>query len=63
MKATKAINVCDGQTDESQRYIGPALYVNVTEDDPLMDQEIFGPLLPIMTVASIDEAVQFVNER
>ena len=63
MEATKATCVSEVVTDEDQKYISPALYVGVTEDDPLMKEEIFGPLLPIFTVSSIDEAVQFVNER
>ena len=63
MEATKATCVSEVVTDEDQKYISPALYVGVTEDDPLLKEEIFGPLLPIFTVSSIDEAVQFVNER
>ena len=31
------------------------------EDSTLMTQEIFGPVLPVMTVASCDEAISFVN--
>ncbi|XP_019855106.1 PREDICTED: fatty aldehyde dehydrogenase-like [Amphimedon queenslandica] len=64
MEATKATCVSKVVTDEDQRYISPALYVGVTEDDPLMKEEIFGPLLPVLTVSSIDEAVQFtMRER
>ena len=63
MESTKGTCVSEVVTDEDQGYISPALYVGVTEDDPLMKEEIFGPLLPILTVSSIDEAVQFVNVR
>ena len=63
MEATKGTCVSEVVTDEDQRYISPTLYVGVTEDDPLLKEEIFGPLLPILTVSSIDEAIQFVNER
>jgi len=34
---------------------------NVTRDDPLMSEEIFGPILPIVTVSGHEEAIEFVN--
>lgn len=33
------------------------------ESDALMQEEIFGPILPILTIKSLDEAIYFVNER
>lgn len=36
---------------------------NVTEDDLVMQEEIFGPLLPIINVETVDDAIQFVNKR
>jgi len=35
---------------------------NVTRDDKVMQEEIFGPVLPIVTVSSCQEAIDFVNE-
>ena len=52
-----------GQTDEQQRYIAPTVLVDVTASDPVMQEEIFGPILPMLTVGSIDEAINFVNAR
>jgi len=52
-----------GQTDEQQRYIAPTVLVDVTANDPVMQEEIFGPILPMLTVGSIDEAINFVNAR
>ena len=52
-----------GQTDEQQRYIAPTVLVDVTASDPVMQEEIFGPILPMLTVESIDEAISFVNAR
>ena len=52
-----------GQTDEQQRYIAPTVLVDVTASDPVMQEEIFGPILPMLTVNSIDEAINFVNAR
>ncbi|XP_040826692.1 aldehyde dehydrogenase family 3 member B2-like isoform X2 [Ochotona curzoniae] len=52
-----------GQSDESQRYIAPTVLVDVQEAEPVMQEEIFGPILPIMTVGSLDEAIAFINRR
>jgi len=50
-------------TDADDLYISPTIMTNITADDTVMGEEIFGPLLPIVTVDSIDEAIEFVNER
>ncbi|XP_066244003.1 aldehyde dehydrogenase family 3 member B2 isoform X1 [Saccopteryx leptura] len=52
-----------GQSDESDRYIAPTVLVDVAETEPVMQEEIFGPILPIMNVRSLDEAVDFINRR
>ncbi|XP_033717164.1 aldehyde dehydrogenase family 3 member B1-like isoform X1 [Tursiops truncatus] len=52
-----------GQTDESDRYIAPTVLVGVQETEPVMREEIFGPILPIMNVRSLDEAIEFIRCR
>ena len=52
-----------GESDATERYIAPTIVTNVAKDDKLMEEELFGPLLPILTVNSVDEAIQFVNGR
>ncbi|XP_077174963.1 aldehyde dehydrogenase family 3 member B1-like [Paroedura picta] len=52
-----------GETDESDRYIAPTVLVNVKEWEPIMQQEVFGPVLPIFTVAGLDEAIQYINSK
>ncbi|XP_047246977.1 aldehyde dehydrogenase family 3 member A2-like isoform X1 [Girardinichthys multiradiatus] len=52
-----------GDADEAQGYIGPTVLKNVTGESKVMQEEIFGPLLPIITVNSVDEAIHFINER
>jgi aldehyde dehydrogenase (NAD+) len=52
-----------GQTEPEQRYIAPTVLEQVAIDAPVMDDEIFGPLLPIIPVDDVGEAVAFVNER
>jgi aldehyde dehydrogenase (NAD+) len=51
-----------GQSDADTRYIAPTVLTGITKDDPVMGEEIFGPVLPIIAVDSLDEAVRFVNE-
>ncbi|XP_074535391.1 aldehyde dehydrogenase family 3 member A2-like [Halichoeres trimaculatus] len=52
-----------GENDESERYIAPTVLKDVTADSKVMREEIFGPLLPIILVSGVDEAIQFINER
>ncbi|PID67799.1 MAG: aldehyde dehydrogenase [Flavobacteriia bacterium] len=53
--------VAGGSVDEVERYIEPTLIDEVEPDFPIMQQEIFGPLLPIMTFESIDTVLDYVN--
>uniref|UniRef100_A0A8C2XDV2 Aldehyde dehydrogenase n=1 Tax=Cyclopterus lumpus TaxID=8103 RepID=A0A8C2XDV2_CYCLU len=55
--------VVGGQSDASQRYIAPTVLKDVPPHSRLMQEEIFGPLLPIVTVSDMDDAIRFVNER
>ncbi|KUL54248.1 aldehyde dehydrogenase family protein [Streptomyces sp. NRRL S-1521] len=52
-----------GQTDRDDVYIAPTVLTGVTGDDPVMREEIFGPVLPIVEVADLDEAITFINDR
>ncbi|XP_006893308.1 PREDICTED: aldehyde dehydrogenase family 3 member B1 isoform X2 [Elephantulus edwardii] len=52
-----------GQSDETERYIAPTVLVDVQETEPVMQEEIFGPILPIMNVQGPDEAVDFIRRR
>lgn len=55
--------VVGGETDESSRYIAPTVLRNVRADAPIMEEEIFGPILPVVTVDGVGEAISFVNRR
>ncbi len=46
-----------GRYDRDQRYIEPTIMVDVTLDDAVMQEEIFGPILPVMTYDNINDAV------
>lgn len=52
-----------GEHDESDRYIAPTVLTNVPEHAPIMDDEIFGPILPVFPVDSLDHAIRFANAR
>uniref|UniRef100_A0A8D0QDI9 Aldehyde dehydrogenase domain-containing protein n=1 Tax=Sus scrofa TaxID=9823 RepID=A0A8D0QDI9_PIG len=52
-----------GQSDDSDRYIAPTVLVDVQETEPVMQEEIFGPILPILNVRGLDEAIDFINRR
>ncbi|XP_076130101.1 aldehyde dehydrogenase family 3 member A2-like [Alosa pseudoharengus] len=52
-----------GDNDESECYIAPTVLRDVKPEAKVMQEEIFGPLLPILTVGSVDEAIDFINDR
>jgi aldehyde dehydrogenase (NAD+) len=54
---------CGGEHDASELYFAPTILANVPENDPVLQEEIFGPILPVVTFDSVDEAVTFVNSR
>src|SRR6266481_3978502 len=55
--------VAGGASDPKARYIDPTIIYPVTWDDPIMEDEIFGPLLPILTYKSMDAAIREVKKH
>lgn len=55
--------VMGGDHDSAKRYIAPTVVDHVTDDSPLMDDEIFGPILPIIRVHDLDDAIERVRSR
>lgn len=53
--------VIGGEYDEDNLYIAPTVMFNATRDDKIMQEETFGPILPIVTVSNRDEAIDYVN--
>lgn len=49
--------VFGGQSDAEKRYIAPTILDNVTEDTPIMQEEIFGPIMPVLKFDNIEELV------
>jgi aldehyde dehydrogenase (NAD+) len=63
LAATKGTVAIGGGSDAANIEIQPTVVVDPATDEPLMTDEIFGPILPIVTVGSLDEAIDFVNSR
>lgn len=55
--------ISGGQVDEADRYVAPTIVTGVNPDSPVMQEEIFGPILPILSVPSFDDALRFIAER
>jgi aldehyde dehydrogenase (NAD+) len=55
--------VVGGQADRASRYLAPTVLADVPPDAPVMGEEIFGPILPVLRVRDADEAIRFVNAR
>jgi aldehyde dehydrogenase (NAD+) len=55
--------VTGGETEVSERYIAPTILKDVREDDAVMREEIFGPILPVLSVPSIESAIELVNRH
>ncbi|MFB2598035.1 aldehyde dehydrogenase family protein [Herbiconiux sp. P17] len=50
-----------GRSDERTRYFAPTLLGDVARDAPVMQQEIFGPILPMVHVSGLDDAIAFIR--
>ncbi|KAF6776725.1 hypothetical protein AHF37_04177 [Paragonimus kellicotti] len=63
LSATKGKIIYGGDSILEELYIAPTIVTDVKPDDSLMSEELFGPILPIMTVESSLQAVEFVRSR
>ncbi|MDR0414657.1 MAG: aldehyde dehydrogenase family protein [Prevotellaceae bacterium] len=55
--------VYGGEVCEPDRYVAPTLVDRVSADLPIMQEEIFGPILPMLTFDDINEVISYVNAR
>lgn len=55
--------VIGGGIDPARRFIEPTVLVDITPDSPVMQEEIFAPILPLMTYTSLDECISFIRSR
>ena len=52
-----------GKIDRERRFISPTILQNISFDDEIMQDEIFGPILPVVSYSDLDEAIQHVKAR
>jgi aldehyde dehydrogenase (NAD+) len=52
-----------GQTDAEQLYIAPTVLVDVSPDSPIMQEEVFGPILPVLEIKSVEAVIEWINKR
>ncbi len=60
---TKGSIALGGDSDASNLRLQPTVVVDPDPDEPLMTNEIFGPILPVVSFESLDDAIRFVNAR
>ena len=52
-----------GRYDKSERFLEPTILTNVSPDAPVMQEEIFGPIFPVLTFNQLDDVISFINNR
>ena len=52
-----------GVYDRAERYLSPTILTDVSPDAPVMQEEIFGPIFPVLTFKQIEEVTEFVAKR
>lgn len=55
--------IVGGEIQEQDKYIAPTVIDQVKSEDPIMQEEIFGPLMPLLEFSSKEEAASFINTR
>jgi aldehyde dehydrogenase (NAD+) len=55
--------VVGGQSNATARYLAPTVLDGISWSDPIMSEEIFGPILPVLTYDHLDEAIKEIADR
>jgi aldehyde dehydrogenase (NAD+) len=55
--------IAGGTSNAETRYIAPTILDNVSPDDPIMQEEIFGPILPVLEYGAIEEAIALIQSH
>ncbi|KAG1733762.1 aldehyde dehydrogenase [Suillus occidentalis] len=63
LSRTKGEIVLQGRADAARKRIEPTIVKDVADGDSLLEEELFGPILPIVPMDSLDQAIDFVNAR
>jgi aldehyde dehydrogenase (NAD+) len=52
-----------GEYDRSNRFLAPTILINISEDDKVMEEEIFGPILPVISYDDTDAAIRLIKSK
>ncbi len=52
-----------GKLNSKTRYIAPTIIDNIRIDDPIMQEEIFGPILPVLEYTRLEDVIEAINSR
>jgi aldehyde dehydrogenase (NAD+) len=52
-----------GNHDRVNRFLAPTVLINISPDDQVMEEEIFGPILPVLTYENMDSAIAFIKSK
>jgi aldehyde dehydrogenase (NAD+) len=63
LQSTKARVVTGGGSAASDRYLAPTVLADLNWDDAVMEEEIFGPVLPVLSYSRLDDALSELNRR
>lgn len=55
--------ISGGEVSQSGLYLSPAILTGVNYENPIMEEEIFGPILPIIKTKNLDEAIEYINNN
>ncbi len=55
--------ICGGRTDKSKLFIEPTILTDVSLNAPVMNEEIFGPVLPVLSFSEKEEALQIIRQH
>jgi aldehyde dehydrogenase (NAD+) len=58
-----AVVACGGNKNKKELYISPTVLTGVQPENPVLSEEIFGPLLPVIKVKGVNEAINYINGK
>ena len=61
--SSKGKIISGGKVDRNIKYVEPTIIVNPDLKSPVMQEEIFGPVLPVIKFSRIDEVIEFINDK
>lgn len=63
IETSKGTVICGGKIDRKIKYVEPTIIVNPNPKSPVMEEEIFGPILPILSFQNIRGAADIINSK